>query len=148
MHSFYREGIEDVISLEWLQMFNYREIQTIVSGSESVIDIEDWMRHTVYGNGFSSDSGPVRLFWDVVKEFPEDAKRALLKFVTSCPRAPLLGFKELEPPFCIQSSGNEARLPTASTCMNLLKLPEYSDSNTLAEKLRYAIFSGAGFELS
>lgn len=57
-------------------------------------------------------------------------------------------FQELHPPFCIQPSGSEDRLPTASTCMNLLKLPEYKNEHTLREKLLYAITSGAGFELS
>jgi len=39
-------------------------------------------------------------------------------------------------------------LPTASTCMNFLKLPEYSDIEIMRSKLLYAIESGAGFELS
>lgn len=41
-----------------------------------------------------------------------------------------------------------SRLPTASTCFNLLKLPNYSSRSALKEKLRYAINSHAGFELS
>jgi len=41
-----------------------------------------------------------------------------------------------------------ARLPTASTCFNLLKLPCYKKKTVLRDKLRYAIKSGAGFELS
>jgi len=32
--------------------------------------------------------------------------------------------------------------------MNLLKLPDFKDSETLRKKLLYAIESGAGFELS
>jgi ubiquitin-protein ligase E3 C len=32
--------------------------------------------------------------------------------------------------------------------MNLLKLPEFQDEETLRTKLLYAIESGAGFELS
>ena len=43
---------------------------------------------------------------------------------------------------------DEDRLPSASTCMNLLKLPQYKKTSTLREKLRMAIHSGAGFELS
>ena len=83
-----------------------------------------------------------------MEEFTDLQKRQLLKFVTSCSRPPLLGFKELYPAFCIHYAGNEDRLPTASTCMNLLKLPEYPDKNTLKQKLVYAIESGSGFELS
>ena len=57
--------------------------------------------------------------------------------------------QELYPAFCIHHGGDEAdRLPSASTCMNLLKLPEFLDEQTLRSKLLYAIESGAGFELS
>ena len=40
------------------------------------------------------------------------------------------------------------RLPTASTCFNLLKLPNYQKKRTLKEKLRLAIQCNTGFELS
>lgn len=40
------------------------------------------------------------------------------------------------------------RLPSASTCHNTLKLPNYRRAGTMREKLLYAIQSGAGFELS
>ncbi len=40
------------------------------------------------------------------------------------------------------------RLPSASTCSNLLKLPNYRRASTMREKLLYAINSNAGFELS
>jgi len=57
--------------------------------------------------------------------------------------------QELYPAFCVHHGGDEAdRLPSASTCMNLLKLPEFQDEETLRNKLTYAIESGAGFELS
>ncbi len=57
--------------------------------------------------------------------------------------------QDLYPAFCIHYAGNEEdRLPTASTCMNLLKLPEFKEEETLKNKLTYAVESGAGFELS
>ena len=40
------------------------------------------------------------------------------------------------------------RLPSASTCYNMLKLPNYRRASTLKEKLLYAVSSNAGFELS
>ncbi len=40
------------------------------------------------------------------------------------------------------------RLPTASTCYNMLKLPNYRRAATLRKKLLYAITSNAGFDLS
>jgi len=73
----------------------------------------------------------------------------VLKFVTSTPRAPLLGFGSLQPKFSIRDSGeDEARFPTTSTCINLLKLPRYTSLGRLREKLLYAVNAGAGFDLS
>ena len=40
------------------------------------------------------------------------------------------------------------RLPTSSTCFNLLCLPAYPTKEKLQERLLYAISSGTGFELS
>jgi hypothetical protein len=40
------------------------------------------------------------------------------------------------------------RLPTASTCHNMLKLPNYRRAGTLRRKLEYAIGAAAGFDLS
>lgn len=40
------------------------------------------------------------------------------------------------------------RLPSAATCMNLLKLPPYKSLDELKSKLRYAISEAAGFDLS
>mmetsp|Transcript_23718 Transcript_23718/g.38651 ORF Transcript_23718/g.38651 Transcript_23718/m.38651 type:complete len:84 (-) Transcript_23718:194-445(-) len=75
----------------------------------------------------------------------------LLRFVTSCERPPPLGFASMTPPFTIQRVGimrDGDKLPTASTCFNVLKLPTYSSEKVMKERLLYAIESGAGFELS
>ena len=40
------------------------------------------------------------------------------------------------------------RLPSASTCSNTLRLPNYRRLETLQEKLLYAARSNAGFDLS
>lgn len=145
----FRQGLSDVIDLDWLRMFSYRELQTLISGADHEINIDDLEQNTKYGNGFTETHETIAIFWTVVKSFSEDQKRKLLKFVTSCSRPPLLGFKELDPPFCIQNVGAELeRLPTASTCMNLLKLPDFKEPQMLKTKLLYAVESEAGFELS
>lgn len=144
----FRAGLSDVINLDWLRMFDHNELQVLISGALIPVDLDDLRRNTYYSGGFTQDHPCVMSFWRVVNQFTDTQKRQLLKFVTSCSRPPLLGFKELEPPFCVHSAGPEDRLPTASTCMNLLKLPEYLDDVTMREKLLYAVESGAGFELS
>ncbi|RVW26467.1 E3 ubiquitin-protein ligase UPL6 [Vitis vinifera] len=81
-------------------------------------------------------------------------KEVYFRFVTGCSRGPLLGFKYLEPLFCIQRAAGSAseealdRLPTSATCMNLLKLPPYRSKEQMATKLLYAINADAGFDLS
>ena len=51
--------------------------------------------------------------------------------------------------FCIHGAGQyEDRLPTTSTCMKMLKLPEFSDHDMMRAKLLYAIEAESGFKLS
>lgn len=141
-------GMSQLISFNWLKMFNATELQMLISGGSLSIDIEDLKSHTQYG-GYSNQSETVKNFWEIMEELPDADKCALIKFVTSVPKAPLGGFKRLEPSFAIRNSGEEVdRLPTASTCVNLLKLPNYKSKELLKEKLLYSIRSNAGFDLS
>lgn len=130
-------------------MFDTKELQILISGAQTPIDLDDLMAHTVYTGNYNYNHPVIQNFWEVLTEFDENDKRKFLKFVTSCSRPPLLGFKDLCPAFCIQNAGPDPeRLPTSSTCMNLLKLPEIHDKKSMKEKLMYAINSGSGFELS
>ena len=57
----------------------------------------------------------------------------------------------MNPSFTIQRVGisrDGDKLPTSSTCFNVLKLPTYSSEKVLREKLIYVIEAGAGFELT
>jgi len=135
-------------------MFNQAELQTLVSGVSAEIDVADLRRNTLYGGvyviGDDNEEHPtIKLFWDVMRSMSDTDRRKVLKFVTSTPRAPLLGFVHLNPRFSIRDSGaDQDRLPSTSTCVNLLKLPRYSNAETLREKLLYAVNAGAGFDLS
>ncbi|KAF2204578.1 hypothetical protein GQ43DRAFT_453699 [Delitschia confertaspora ATCC 74209] len=152
--SAFLRGLSSMIQPSWLSMFNHSELQTLISGTSSSVDIEDLRRNTLYGGTYViGDDGlehpTVQLFWQVMHSFSDDERRAVLKFVTSTPRAPLLGFATLNPRFSIRDAGSDQeRLPSTSTCVNLLKLPMYRDEKTLKEKLLYSAFSGAGFDLS
>ena len=42
---------------------------------------------------FTAEHTCIQQFWEVVSRFSEEDKKKLLKFVTSCSRPPLLGFK-------------------------------------------------------
>jgi ubiquitin-protein ligase E3 C len=132
----------------------------------------------------------INRFWTVVQEFSPEQRSQLLHYVTSCSRPPLLGFAALQPgcvfpPFCLtrrhDPSGFQIQrmhiqggapanandfLPMAATCMNILKLPPYTDigcfiflrlfasavsctvADTMRTKLVYAMNSNSGFFLA
>jgi ubiquitin-protein ligase E3 C len=148
------KGLGQIINPAWLSMFNQSELQTLLGGDSSEIDVEDLRKNTLYGGVYQiGDDGlehpTVQMFWKVLKELDDSDRRKVLKYVTSTPRAPLLGFSQLNPRFSIRDAGSdEERLPSTSTCVNLLKLPRYSTADTLRHKLVYAVNSGAGFDLS
>lgn len=142
------EGLHKIIDRKWLNMFDPFELQKLISGGESNVNIEDWKNNVSYG-GYFDDDITIRLFWEVVEEMSPKERCRLIKFVTSVSKAPLLGFGSLTPKFGIRNSGRYPdRLPTASTCVNLLKLPDYQDKELIRQKLLYAINVDSGFDLS
>ncbi|KAE8238602.1 hypothetical protein A4X06_0g8696, partial [Tilletia controversa] len=141
-------GLSEMVDPRWLRMMNREELRVLVSGTEAPIDVDDLRANTVYG-GYHEQDLTIQYFWDALKSFDPQMRKAFLKFVTSCPSPPLLGFAHLSPKFAIRNSGtDEARLPTASTCVNLLKLPAYSTPEQVAAKLRYVCTIEVGFDLS
>ncbi|KHJ49553.1 hypothetical protein D918_00680 [Trichuris suis] len=161
-------GFHELISPDWLKLFSAEEFQLILSGDVSDIDLHNLRKHTQYFGGFHNNHRVIKWLWEILaNDFTADERRLFLKFVTSCSKPPLLGFEYLEPPFSIrcvevaedQDEGDTlgsvirgflairkrdpvGRLPTSSTCFNLLKLPNYQKKATLREKLRYAVNCG------
>ena len=152
--SAFLQGLGTIVSPSWLSMFNQSELQTLVSGTSQEVNVSDLRANTQYGGLYViGDDGmehpSIQLFWKVMQNLDDADRKKVLKFVTSTPRAPLLGFKNLNPRFSIRDSGSDqTRLPSTSTCVNLLKLPIYQDEKTLRERLLYSVNSGAGFNLS
>ncbi|KHN84762.1 Ubiquitin-protein ligase E3B [Toxocara canis] len=167
-------GFLSILNANWLSLFAPHELQFLISGQSSDIDLRDLRKHVQYYGGFHSNHRLIKWLWQILEcDFSVEERHLFLKFVTSCSRAPLLGFAYLEPPFsirCVEVSDDQdqgdtlasvvrgflaikrtqspTRLPTSSTCFNLLKLPNYSKKSILLQKLRYAIHSETGFELS
>ncbi|KAJ1720097.1 ubiquitin-protein ligase (E3) [Coemansia erecta] len=153
-------GVHTMVPETWLRLLfaTPTEFSRLLCGDSGRINIDDWRRNTEYEGAYRAkrETHPtIVAFWDVVREeLTEKQRRELCKFATSCERPPLLGFGELNPSFCITSSSSDEngnhdnRLPSASTCVNLLKLPVFSTREILRDKLLQAIESGAGFDLS
>lgn len=145
----FAKGLFEVIKPHWLLLFDFNELQTLISGDAHDIDLDDLKANVVYGGGYTSNDKTVKDLFEILEDFDQEMKGKFLKFVTSSSKKPLLGFKELSPNFGIFKAGDDVnRLPTASTCVNLLKLPDYKNKRLLREKLLYSINSKAGFDLS
>jgi len=143
----FKKGLTTLIPQRWISFFDASELQHLISGKRGAMDIDQLERYTKYSNGYHAGHWTIQLFWAVVRQFTPQQQAKLLKFVTSCSRPPLLGFQLLEPPFCIHQKTTPG-LPSATTCVNQLKLPPYSDMEEMHSKLLYAIESESGFELS
>ncbi|KAI3469241.1 hypothetical protein Pfo_025904 [Paulownia fortunei] len=145
---------ENVITFIHLVANDQLNFQLLISGSVDGFDVDDLRAHTNYTGGYHEDHYVIEMFWEVIQNLSLANQRKILKFATGCSRGPLLGFKYLEPTFCIQRTAGNAseealdRLPTSATCMNLLKLPPYRSKQQMEQKLLYAINSDAGFDLS
>ena len=141
-------GLYQVLDRDLLGMFSPPELQILISGASTGIDADDLKKHCRY-NGYTGLDRTITNFWAVFDAMSERDKALFIKFVTSCERPPCLGFASLDPPFTIQrGAADDSRLPTASTCFNVLKLPVYSSKQILQGKLLTAIRSNSGFELS
>ena len=141
-------GLYQALDRDLLGIFSPPELQILISGASTGINVDDLKSHCRY-NGYSGLERTIINFWAVFDAMSERDRALLVKFVTSCERPPSLGFSSLDPPFSIQrGAADDSRLPTASTCFNVLKLPAYSSKSALQEKLLVAIRANSGFELS
>ncbi|GMI33101.1 hypothetical protein TeGR_g9811, partial [Tetraparma gracilis] len=137
-------GFRQVIPASYIKMFSARELQKVIGGSQedAGIDIADLQATVVYSGGYHPSQPIIQWLWEVVTDMTPDEQRKFLKFITSCSRRPLLGFKSLAPCPAIQKirdvggeeGGGGERLPTAATCMNLLKVSARSEASAETDR--------------
>jgi ubiquitin-protein ligase E3 C len=113
------QGFYEIIPFKWIQMFDPKEIQKLISGgtslrSHQMIDVKDWYQHTTYQGGYHPSQILIQWFWEIVEEFTNEQRSLLLKFITSCTRQPILGFGQFDPPLSIHQVriDDDQRLPS------------------------------------
>ena len=83
---------------------------------------------TLPADGFE-DTTYIIEFFNYLKSLPNEQREKFLQFATGTNRPPLLGFKYMYPNICLSKTPVESidvlRLPTASTCANMIRLPFY-----------------------
>ncbi|KAG9343628.1 hypothetical protein JZ751_013798 [Albula glossodonta] len=151
-----REGFESVFPLHHLQYFYPEELDQLLCGSRTEAwDVKTLMECCRPDHGYTHDSRAVRFLFEVLSSFNAEQQRLFLQFVTGSPRLPVGGFRSLNPPLTIVRKTFESTenpddfLPSVMTCVNYLKLPDYSSVETMRHKLLLAAREGQqSFHLS
>ncbi|KAL1941289.1 hypothetical protein VTO73DRAFT_7501 [Trametes versicolor] len=151
----FREGFSKVFPIADLQAFTSDELAMLFGNAD-----EDWSAETLgeslkADHGFNVESRAIRDLIEIMSEYDASARRSYLQFITGSPKLPIGGFKGLNPPLTVVRKPHEAPLtaddylPSVMTCVNYLKLPEYSTKAVMREKLSVAMREGVGsFHLS
>ncbi|KAJ7231897.1 hypothetical protein B0H12DRAFT_1262703 [Mycena haematopus] len=151
----FREGFSKVFPISDLQAFSADELVLLFGNSEEDWSVETLSEALKADHGFNGESRAIRDLVEILAEYDATTRRNYLQFVTGSPKLPIGGFRGLNPPLTVVRKPHEAPLtaddylPSVMTCVNYLKLPEYSSRAIMREKLRVAIQEGMGsFHLS
>ncbi|KAE8356457.1 hypothetical protein BDV28DRAFT_102951 [Aspergillus coremiiformis] len=151
----FREGFSQVFPYSALRTFTPTELVMLFGRAEEDWSIETLMDSIKADHGFNMDSRSVRNLLQTMSELNTQQRRDFLQFVTGSPKLPIGGFKSLTPIFTVVCRPSEPPytpddyLPSVMTCVNYLKLPDYSSLEVLRTRLSVAIQEGQGaFHLS
>uniref|UniRef100_A0A3Q1EQD6 E3 ubiquitin-protein ligase HACE1 n=1 Tax=Acanthochromis polyacanthus TaxID=80966 RepID=A0A3Q1EQD6_9TELE len=141
-------GFHTFIPPSLIQLFDEYELELLLSGMPE-IDVQDWCQNTEYTSGYDPQEPVIQWFWEVVKSLTQEERVLLLQFVTGSSRVPHGGFAYLMGGSGLQKFTVAAvpytsnLLPTSSTCINMLKLPEYPSKEVLKDRLLVALHCGS-----
>ncbi|XP_053487689.1 E3 ubiquitin-protein ligase HACE1 isoform X2 [Ictalurus furcatus] len=142
------QGFHTFIPPSLIQLFDEYELELLLSGMPE-IDVLDWKRNTEYTSGYDLEEPVIQWFWEVVDRLTQEERVLLLQFVTGSSRVPHGGFAFLMGGSGLQKFTIAAvpytsnLLPTSSTCINMLKLPEYPSKDVLRDRLLVALHCGS-----
>jgi E3 ubiquitin-protein ligase TRIP12 len=152
-------GFNSVFPIQHLRIFYPEELENVFCGS-GTSNYQKWDVRMLADccradHGFTQDSHAIKFFYDILSQYDQEEQRLFLQFVTGTPRLPTGGFKTLTPPLTIvrkKVDGNQnpdEYLPSVMTCVNYLKIPEYSSREVMKAKLKLAASEGSmSFHLS
>ena len=133
-----REGISASVSLDFLNLLNFKQLEVLVCGAPDV-NVAILKENTKYEGCGPSDEHII-YFWEILTEFTAKERSLYLKFVWGRTRLPSgknwkhMTIKKLKP-----SGQVDNYLPVAHTCFFSLDLPKYTSKAALNQKLLYAI---------
>ncbi|TDZ23474.1 putative E3 ubiquitin-protein ligase mug30 [Colletotrichum orbiculare MAFF 240422] len=146
----FKRGFYTVCGGNALSLFRPEEIELLVRGSDTALDVDALRGVAEYDNwGIRNPDGVepvVGWFWDTFKKATPDEQRKLLSFITGTDRVPAMGAALLT--IKISCLGeDENRYPIARTCFNVLALRRYESREKLEHMLWTAVHESEGFGL-
>ncbi|EQC33360.1 hypothetical protein SDRG_08879 [Saprolegnia diclina VS20] len=155
----FRAGFGSLVPLDALDCLSADDWLALLSDPTTELwpgGADELQAHMVCDHGYGSESRAIRWLVQVLTELTPDDQRLFVRFVTGSHRLPLGGLGKLSPTLTVvrklspdESSPSDEMLPSASTCTNYLKLPDYSSIDILRAKLLYCIREGQlSFHLS
>ncbi|GAA6035633.1 hypothetical protein JCM8097_004938 [Rhodosporidiobolus ruineniae] len=146
----FKKGFSTVFPVRDLKTFTPAELVMLTAAIEEDWSVEALTNTTKADHGFTMDSRTVRDFISVMAELTLQERREFLSFMTGSPRLPIGGFAALSPPLTIvRKDGGDKMLPSVMTCVNFVKLPDYTSRDIVKERILMAVREGAGgFHLS
>jgi E3 ubiquitin-protein ligase TRIP12 len=151
----FQTGFSQVFSYSSLKAFTPDELVMLFGRTQEDWSIETLMDSVKADHGFNMDSKSVKNLLQTMSELTLAQRRDFLQFVTGSPKLPIGGFKSLTPMFTVVCKPSESPytsddyLPSVMTCVNYLKLPDYTSQDVLKERLSVATREGQGaFHLS
>ncbi|KAK4666173.1 Ubiquitin fusion degradation protein 4 [Podospora pseudopauciseta] len=151
----FRTGFSQVFPYSALSAFTPDELCSLFGSVEEDWSLETLMDSIKADHGYNMDSKSVRNLLQTMSQLTPAQRRDFLQFTTGSPKLPIGGFKSLTPMFTVVCKPSEAPytsddyLPSVMTCVNYLKLPDYTTIDVLKKRLFTAIKEGQGaFHLS
>lgn len=154
------EGLSGIVDVFYLSSFTCKEMDMLICGTKALFTKVYLDNHLLYDHGYTSTSNAVVLLREILAEFNSEEQEKFLSFVTGSPRLPYEGLAGLSPRLTVVRKApmdskvsevgvEDSSLPSASTCTNYFKLPDYKLKETMKQKILKAINYGKGaFHLS
>jgi hypothetical protein len=143
-------GIYEVLPFGRLRYLTIEEVYGILRG-QPLIDRENLKASTEYQPPEIQESPQIEWFWEIVNSFTESQMRDFTKFVSGSSNPPIHNFsgyignrKWLQ--VSLQEGLLVDQVPLAQTCFVQIRVPRYTSSEIMRERLIFAIENAKSME--
>ncbi|CAF0944585.1 unnamed protein product [Adineta steineri] len=137
----FRDGFNQVFSIEHLRCFNPHELKLLLCGNQwPSWALDDLLNYIEPSHGFTRESPGFMKFLNVMMELDGVERKSVVQFITGCSSLPPGGLANLRPRLAVarKVEADDNSYPSVNTCYHYLKLPDYSNEEILKVRLMTA----------